>query len=382
MRIQRFKYVPCAIVAVTAWCTWASPARAAIIDIDATVSTTVQELIDGSPGSVSGDENQYNGDSTTLPIQALGDLMSTDLEGALVSMGQGFSEFSDPTRLDQPNPEEFALEVAAYSNTESIAYSATSSATESRTVVFTTPGSTVAPPEIDFGILNTQTVESRVFLSGAILLWSTTPEASLDETQAEFDITVTRDDTAAVLFETTMTVTGEAEGDAEVDTEGRMQFERLILDDLADEGIDADTIAVLQSVEQNGTLVIVAIPPQEHAYTYTVTADEPLVLTAQLNAHIRSGPGGTGVAAAFGAPFANLADFVEEGLPGVNGLAVERSINDATASREIGLVGVDTGLPPGTNMPSTRRVCGIFGLEWAALAMFALFLRVNRFHRR
>ncbi len=378
MRIQRrFKYVLGAGVVVVACCTWATSVRAAIIDIEATVSTTVQELIDGSPGSVSSDDNQYSGDSTSLPIQALGDLMSTDLEGMLVSMGQSFSEFSDPTRLDQPNPEEFALEVAAYSNTESIAYSATSSATESRTVVFTTPGSAVAPPEIDFGILNTQTVESRVFLSGAILLWSTTLEASLEEIQADFDVAVTRDDTAALLFQTSISVTGLAGGDVEVVPDGSIQFERLTLDELAAEGVDDDTLAILQHVEQNGTLVILAIPSQEHPYSYRVRADEPLILTAQLNAHIRSGPGGTGVAAAFGAPFENLADFIEEGLPGVNGLAVERSINAATAAREIGLVTDDDPLV----QPPAARLCGVLGIEWAGLTLVGLFLRLARSRR-
>lgn len=384
MRVQRrFDYVLCGVGTLVACCAWATSAPAAIIDIDATVSTTVQELIDGSPASVSSDENQLNDGSSALPMRASGDLTSTDLQGALVSMGQSFSEFSDPARLDQPNPEEFALEVAAYSNSDSIAYSATSSATESRTVVFTTPGSTVAPPEIDFGLGLTQRIESRVFLNGAVLLWSTTLDASLEDTQAEFDITVTRDDTGAVLFETSLTVVGGTTGDVEVDTEGGIRFELLSLDDLADEGIDADTIAVLQGVERDGTLFVVAIPPQQHVYRYTVRADEPVVLTAQLNARIRSGPGGTGVAAAFGAPFANLANFVSEGLPGVNGEAVERSLNAATASREIGLVGDGDVINIGGNiMPNPPPLCGILGIEWAALSLVGIFLlRLSRSRR-
>jgi len=374
---QRSRRVFSAIAALAAGCIWATSAPAAIIDIYASVSTTVQELIDGSPGSVSSDDDELNLDSSNLPLLAFSDLMSTDLEGALVSMAQGFSEFTDPTISNQPNPEEFALEVAAYSNEDAIGYSATGSATESRTIIFTTEGSSIAPPEIDFNILNTQTVESRIFLSGAVLLWSTAPGASFDQTQAEFDVTVTRDDTAAILFQTTVTIVGGADGDTDVTTDGPIQFEQLTLDDLAAEGVDAETLAILQSVDQDGTLVILVVPPQEHAYRYTVRADESLVLTAELEARIRTGPGGTGVAAAFGAPFANLADFIEEGLPGVDGSVVQRSLNTATSARDIGLV---TGADAADQTP-IGRLCGVFGIEWAAMALIGVFMRFGRSRR-
>jgi len=88
------------------------------------------------------------------------------------ALGEAFGEFADPTRLDQPNPEEFALEVAGYSNVESVSYSVRSSAIESRTVVFTTEGNALAPVEIDFDADGTREVESTVFMSGAIILWS------------------------------------------------------------------------------------------------------------------------------------------------------------------------------------------------------------------
>lgn len=349
-------------------------ASAAIIGIDGAVSTTVQELIDGVPGSVSSDSDQFDGDSASLPLAASGNLVSTDLEGVLVLMGQGFSGFSDPTRLDQPNPEEFALEVACYSNAESVAYSVRSSAEELRTVVFTRPGSTLAPSEINFGIGSTATVESRIFLSGAVIFWTTESGQDLDDMLSELRVTVTRDDTNATLFETTLTVAGENADEVRPTATGPIRFEVVDLDDLRNEGVDEDTISILEEVDREGTLIVLVIPPQEHAYTYRVTADESFVLRAELEARVRNTPGGTGVAAVLGRPFQNLADFIEHGLPGVDGRALQKSINSMTAAREIGIVPTDES----SARTSGSRLCGAFGFEGVALAALALFVTLGR----
>ena len=187
---------------------------------------------------------------------------------------------------------------------------------------------------------------------------------------------MTRDDTGATLFETTLAVAGDGLGDVETTTDGPILFEIVSLDDLVDEGVDDDTISILERVEAEGALVVVVIPPQEHTYRYRVTADEPLVLRAELNARAGNIPGGTGVAATWGGPFENLADFIEHGLPGVNGVAVERSLNAATASREIGLV--DAADSSSTAQTPASRLCGIFGIEWAAVLAVGLFMRLGR----
>jgi len=350
------------------------PASAAIIDIDATVSTTVQELINGVPGSVTSDEDGLNADSSNLPLTASGDLMSTDLQGVLVSMGQAFSAFSDPTRLDQPNPEEFALEVGCYSNADSVAYLVTSTATEWRTVVFTTEGSSLAPPEIDFGLTRTRTVESRIFLSGAVIFWSTEPERNFDDMTSDFSVTVVRDDTNATLFDTTLRISGEGTDQPGVTTTGPIRSEIVELDDLLPEGVDADTIAILEGVEREGTLLVVVIPPQEHPYAYTVRANDPLMLRAEMNIRVRNAPGGSGVAATLGSPFENLADFIEPGLPGVNGKALESSLNAVTASRAIGFV-ASTGSSAHRSGPG---LCGVFGVESAVAVVLCLLMMLGR----
>ena len=123
-------------------------------------------------------------------------------------------------------------------------------------------------------------------------------------------------------------------------------------------GLDDATLTVLQQVEAVGSLLVVVIPPQEHAYRYVITADEELTLNASLEVRVRNAPGGTGVAAVLGRPFQDLADFIERGLPGVDGESLQRSLNKATTSRELGLV------PPTDTVRAipTPRLCGAGGV--------------------
>ncbi len=342
--------------AVLLACWMAGAASAEITDTGATVFATVQELIDATPASLNSHQQTLGVDSLEPPLSAHASLTSTNLEGVLVSLGQGFGHFVDPTRLDQPNPEELGAEVACYSNARSVSYSVQSSAVESRTVVF-------SPSQIEFNDDGTQTMESRVFLSGAVVFWSTEPGRNLDEMLAELRVSVMRADTGETLFESTLLLTGAAAAEVRTEVIGPIRSEVVSLDDLLAEGADADSIAILEQVRAQGTLLIVLLGPQEHTYTYSVTPDDAFILTATFEARVRNIPDGTGVAAVLGRPFQNLAEFIELGLPGVNGQAVQRSLNDATAKRALGLV------PTATSSPLRRSgaLCGAFGLEFLAL---------------
>ncbi len=363
--------------AIAAWVVAAASASGAIIGTDAVVSTTVQELIDAVPGSVTNDSNELDANAPILPLVASGNLLSTDLDGVLVAMGQAFAEFSDPTRLDEPNPEEFALEVACFSSADAVSYSVTSQAEEARTVVFTTSGSALAPPEIDFGSTSTRSVESRIFLSGAVIFWSTESGRELDDMLSEFRVTVTREDSDTVLFQTTLAIDGGDTGRLRRGSTGPIRSEVVTLDDLRDAGVDEETLSILAAVENEGTLIVVVIPPQEHPYTYTVTADEPLVLRAELSARVQNLPGDTGVAATLGRPFENLVDFIEEGLPGVDGSVLQRSVNAILRARAIGLV-----TPPASSArwPASN-LCGALGFESAALLGLMLVMMLGRSRR-
>jgi len=348
---------------------FALSASGAILDTDAVVSTSVQELLDGQPGSTTSDRKVLGQDAAVPRLAASASLMSTDLSGELTGLGQGFSEFSDPTRLNQPNPEEFALEVACFSAVPSVSYSVRGSVVESRRIVFATPGSELAPPEIGFEADGTREIESRVFLSGAVIVWSTQSLANLDELFGELRMKVSREGVDAPLFSSAVLVSGAQEGRVDITTEGPIRIEE----------VDPTTLfpTAPEVVSALGTLFIVVIPAQEHAYTYTVTADEPLVLTATLTTQVRNLPDGTGIAATLGRPFENLAAVVNM-TPRVDGRAIEQSINKAISDGALGLV------PPRIlPVPSPRGGwCGAFGGEAATLLLIPAGLLARSSPRR
>jgi hypothetical protein len=336
-----------------------SEASASVISTSAVVSTTVQELIDGASGSMTTDSAETLDDLSNVPLRASGILTSTDLDLVLIAQGQAFGDFMDPARLDQPNPEEFGLEVASYAQGDSVAYSVSSVASEFRTVSF-------SASEIDFGVFGTQTVESRIFLSGAMLFWSTQPGLDLSDIHSEVAVSVVREDTGETLFSSSLVVSGAAEPT----TQGPIQFDVLELDELVAAGVDADSLAILERVEREGSLIIVVIPEQEHPYTYRVVEDEPFVLNARFETRVQNKPGGTGAAVALGRPFQNLAAFIGDALPGVDGTAMQRAINLETASRNIGLV----RSAGSSSEVSGRSVCGALGVESVAMLGLVFFL--------
>lgn len=359
---NRFFYLFCC--ALSCSCFLARPLRAEIVGRQARVETRVQELVSGLPASLTEGSDQLAADGSNLPLNAQANLLSTDLEGNLVAMAQGQSEFLEPL-VNQSNPAEFTLEVACFSNAEGVSYEVTGSATEDRTVLFPLGAQTNG---FDFDASGTQTVESRFFLNGAVVFWSTEPDRDLSGMQADISVTVRRGDTGAVLFETTFRVEGQPASSTRLIAGGPIQFESLSANELGAEGIVGESLAILQRTATQGTLVVVVIPPQEHPYLYTVSADVPLVLTAELTAHVQNAPEGTGVAVTLGGPFENLAQFIDQGLPGVDGGATERSINAATATRAIGLV------PQSGPSAQTRlSPCGFFGLESLGFAGLAAF---------
>jgi hypothetical protein len=308
-----------------------------------------------------------------LPVTASGEVTSTDLDGSLVSEGRSFSEIEDPTMLQQPNPEELRLEAACYSNAPNIEYVVQADAVELREIVFTRSGNPLADPEIDFGLFGNQTVESTVFLSGAIVVWTTAPDAGVNDVEGAVSIVITHDE-ADVVFDTSITLTLNEGGDLTFASSGPIVTAPLTVDDLAEDSlVDDATLAALRQIERAGTLLMLAIPDQSHRYSYDVRADVPLELAAQMTIELRTPPGGVGVAAALGRPFEHLADYVTRSLPDVDGLAVQRAVNAAVAA-----AGPVTGTAPS--------FCGLFGTEGWTLALLPLGLwstsRWRRYTRR
>jgi hypothetical protein len=379
----------------------APEAGASILGYRAEASITVQEFIAGEPASVVTDDGLWDGlNDAVLPLSPSGELITSELEGPGGARAQAQGWFFDPRRLSQPNPEEVGLEAACFANLADARYAVVADVAETRTILFSSEGSEV-PVEIEFTADGTQLIESRIFVSGAVLLWGVEPDADLSEVLAELTVVVRRDDEAVPLVGGTLFARGTASGDVRVttvngptnDVEAPFVFEAggvEILEAVAADGegstdgtgeggVDAASIGNLESV---GTVAVVLLPAQEWVYEYEVSADEVFTLTAKFSVRLDNAPAGTGVAVALGRPFSNLADFVEIALPEVDGKAVQSRLNTLTAAANADASDADAGDDEADNVGATtpnRGLCGVFGAEAAML--FLLPLMRNRGRR-
>jgi len=332
----------------------------------ADVSATVQELIDDAPASVTTESDQISLLSGPFPAAAIGELVSVDLDGARVSEGYGLARLEDPTRLQQANPEEFRLEAGCYSNADNVAYIVETEATETRNLIF----SPDSDPELVFDDNGALTVESTVYLSGAVLVWSTVSDADLTGLEGEIVVNVTQDD-ADTVFEGSISLVTDGPSAPSFATTGPLRVTALTLEDITAQGeLDDATIAELARIEETGSLLILALESQSHTYTYDVVADTPLTLTATMRVHLRVPPGGVGVAATLGGPFEDLAALVTEGLSGTDGEGVARAINTAA------------GLAEPVATPANPPLCGILGIESMILLIAPLVCAGRRIGRR
>ena len=344
-----------------------SPSQAAVIGVSATASTVVQELIDSDPASVTSESDEADLLAGTFPASARGELVSVDLSGVLVSQGFGLARLDDPTLLPQGNPEEFRLEAACYSNADNVAYIVETTATEERDVLFTAD----ADPDVVFNDDGTQTIESSLFLSGAVFVWSTEPSADLTGLEGELAVSII-DGNGNTLLAGSISLVTSGIAEPSFTTTGPISVTVMSLDDLAAFGeLDDDTLTALEQIDATGSLLLLAIEDQAHTYRYDVVADTAITLTAQMSLRLRTPPGGVGVAATLGGPFENLAGFVADGIANVNGTGVERAINAAA------------GLTAPLALPAPRSplMCGLFGFE-AMLLMAAPVLIVRSRRRR
>jgi len=349
----------------------------------ASTAARVQELLDAEPASVSGDGAAWDGAADALPLRAFARIITSELIGPGGARAQSISEFFDPQRLEQPNPEEFGLEVAAFANLASAAYVVTGEGVERRVLLFTSPGSNPdLPAEIRFDADGTAKLESRVYLSGAVLIWSLNAEADLTGVSADVQVTIRAEGQAASVFDAGLTLTGGEAARVQVQVDQPIQFE-LGGVELLSADMDTDSGETLPAgLEDVGTVVVVLIPPQEHAYQYTVTADEPLTLAAEFALEVRNAPGGTGVAAVLGRPFDSLANFIETALPQVDGEGVQGALNKANADRAVDSPAADDPSTAGGRSPTRgQALCGLFGTELAlGLAAFGV-LHASRSRR-
>ncbi|MEE9294564.1 MAG: hypothetical protein V3W34_06355 [Phycisphaerae bacterium] len=311
----------------------------------------------------------------TPPISTRANLIGFGDADAVNGEAVALADFRDPTQGGPGrNPGEIGIEADCFSNDPSTRYELKSSVEETRVVSFDAD---------DLGVLfGTQTVNSAVFVSGAMFLWSTVPGRDLTGLSAEVSFVVRRFDAdeneepvgdGQILLEETVSLNGGPNGSVTLDNDSALFVFAGDLTILPDD----PEAAGLGEVDLGAAAVaqVAVLLEQNVSYSYEVVPGQVLILQAEFSITAANVPGGTGVAAVFGRELDEAVRILEIGLPEESAKSIVRRINRAIAV-----------FTPEDNTPTTTSPlalpCGFLGFEMIPLGVLSLAMFVGRGARR
>ena len=362
-----------AVAAIGLAC-WAAPAvRAEVLQINASIETSVQEYSKGEEASFSVEYGVLGETAPDLPLEVTAALGYFLEETGGSHGGQAIASFADPTLSETPNPQEFGLEVVCFSGEPATHYEVFAKGLEVREVLFD-------PVELGVPTLGDENlVNSAVFISGAIVIWSEGASPNLAELSAEFEFEVVQDlgdlatNGAEVVFTTSVFVDGDSNGEVAVTQFGAIGS-LLGGPEVLLEADGPDIDAIVAELEAVGRVHVLLIPEQTINYPYFARAGEAFELQAEARLEALNLPSGTGVAAVFGRPFVQLGAAISPVLPPGSGARVQAAVNRAIRKAEI------PADEPAASIPAAG-ICGVLGAEaplGMALALFGFWIRPRR----
>ena len=312
--------------------------QAEITSIAGSVAVAVQEYQLGQAGNTDQANDSYPGTSI-LPLQVVARLNTGADAAASVA-----AQFADPTTLNQPNPEEFALNLALLSVSDEIRYTGTATLQESRSITYAAsefPGRSEG---------ETIALIGRLYIDGALAIFS--PSASRDLTGANVTLRVTvvkhasgQDD--ETVFTGAVGLTGGTNGAVTRTSEGSFPTLTLIYSDLS------------LFVDDFNLFRVLIIPRMTISYSYNAEIGEPFTLQATVEVDATNAENEIGVVAILGTPVDSIQEVIAAAQ---SDSAATKTINALTTERAN-----PTGEPafPSTSQPILP-FCGLFGFEMIA----------------
>lgn len=339
-----------------------APAAAAaeIIGLEGSAAATVTEFRDGVPGDQTDVVDFFPRTQQQFPVRVFANLAAAGEPAAAAAAAQ----FADPQQLVQPNPEEFAINLALNSASPFIYYTGQARTEETRTIVLSSAELGGAAEG------KTVTVVGKLFIDGAIALYGPQPQQDLDGASVSVQVTIVRQagEQLEVLLSGRAELVGQSGGAVEVVTSGGLPGDTLILTQLGNASEDFATFPTL------------ILPQLEVNYAYDVVVGEEFKLTATVQVEAQNAPQ-IGVAALVGTPVDSIEQVI--GLT-VSDDAAAKTIATLRAARlSPGLFAAPTADAPGRGL--LPGACGLFGVEFlagvAGLAGWSGARRVRRYVR-
>ncbi len=298
-------------------------AMAEVVDFRGSASVRIDEFRDGTQTGVVETSDRFPETDPTLPVQVVGLLLppldpnDPDAGEDELAAAAAAAQFDDPTELDQPNPEEFAINLTLNSVSPVIAYRGQASAEEVRTVRFApdelgpgTPAGTMVP------------LTGRLFVDGALAMLAVEGGRDLTGASVKLGVQVLQSGGGgtATVFNGSLELRGTANGATEVTATGGFPIESIVLSDLS--LLDPDF----------GIFRVLVIPNIMIDYDYEAIVDEDIVLTATVSVDAMNLPGSTGVAAVIGTPTDTLDQVIGATAGAATGVKIREAVQSERAA--------------------------------------------------
>lgn len=322
-------------------------APADITCINGSVAATVHEFRVGAQGDMDQASDSYPG-TGELPLQVIARLISEFPDEAA---GMAAAQFADPTELDQPNPEEFAINLTLSSISANIRYTGEASSREVRGILYSEaelgqPAGTSVP------------LVGRLFLDGALVVFSATADRDLTGAYVRLRVTVVKQVTGQedeTVFSGSVELNGGLAGTATTASSGQFPTAAAVLTDLS---------ALPDEFE---ALHLLVLPDLAIDYDYQATVGEKLTLQATVEVEAANLADAVGVVALIGTP----TDTFTEVITLTQGQEAAAKLLSAIQKERDEPTGQPAFPDQTTFAPPLFGLCGVFGLE-AALGLFAL----------
>jgi len=322
-------------------------APADITSLSGSVAATVHEFRVDAQGDVDQASDSYPGTSE-LPLQVLAWLISEFPDEAA---GMAAAQFADPTEYDQPNPEEFAINLTLNSISPNIRYTGEASSREVRGILY-------SEAELGQPAGTSVSLTGRLFLDGALVVFGVVSDRDLTGAYVRLRVTVVKQVTGQedeTVFSGSVELNGGPGGTATTTSSGQFPTANLILTDLS------------LLPDEFGALHALILPDLVIDYDYQATVGEEFTLRAKVEVEAANLANAVGVVALIGTPTDTFTEVVTltQGQE-----AAAKLLSTIQKERD-----EPTGQPAFPDqtafVPPLFGLCGVFGLE-AAVGLFAL----------
>ncbi len=334
------------IIVAVATLAWPSRAAAEFVDIRGSARIDLQEFVDGSPGDSNFAFDSFPGSQADFPIQVVVRLDSQQSDAPAAATGA--AQLADPQTSGEPNPSEFAVNIALNSRSSRIRYQSSTRIEETRVVRFD-PGEISA----DSAVGDLESLFGRLYLDGALAIFADSNQTDLTGTNVKVHVTITLEQAGAAaqtVFNGAITVEGQPAGEINVSADGAFPVNSLVLSDLG--GL----------LGGSNVFLLLVLPNLQLDFVYDVIVGQEATLNAVLELEADSAPE-SGVAAVLGTP----TDAIDQVISITDGAEVAGKVIQAIErerAHPTGELAADLYDLGGDSRSPIMPLCGLFGFEF------------------